>query len=186
MTATDNHGSEQRWESFADRFREGMKQAPGWVESRCGFSRTIQLPEGSFSLARVGPNVMGPRTDEYECNLMRLLEELGVADEFETFRIVCLTYGASAERLGALLKPKQESCAPVEITLRLSVLVPTREKKPRRMVMKPEAIATLRIRPHESTGSMYVNAHRIGEPERFAGQLDIRICQSILDEAEEE
>jgi hypothetical protein len=175
----------ERWQAFVARFREGMKQSSDWVENHETFSRTIQLPRGSFSLTRVGPDVMGPRSDEYECNLLHLFEELGMADDFESFRMICSTYGASAEKLAASLKPKQQPCPPMEIVLRLSILVPVREKKPRRMENKLQSIATLRIHPHQSDGSPYVRAS-FGEPEKFTGQLEIRISESIPDEESEE
>lgn len=166
--------AEEIWEAFAARFREGMKQVPGWTEDNLGmFSRTVQMPEGSFALTHVGPTLMGGSTmDEYECNLMPLFEELGIANYFETFRLFCGTHAGYAEKLSARLKPKQDANIPMDVVLTISP-PPRREKK--RDQMRSQSSTTLRLEPQESSGSPYVRTNFIGMPGKSPFQLSIRI-----------
>jgi hypothetical protein len=157
------------------KFLDGAKRVLGWVATTTDdHRRTVQC---RFAAVGIGDSVMGEPTKTYECNLMYLLEELGVADEFETFKLFCET--GKGTTVSATLVPRKRGDgnkkAPLEVSLYLSRVEAPAPRRGRPPGDSPRPVP-LHLRLYaDETSTPKMSFNEMGDPTKFEGKLDIRI-----------
>lgn len=171
-------GERKALKPMFDRLLEGFRQVRGWAETATDY-RCSRIP-CRFVPADAGAYVMGAITKTYECNLMYLLDELGVSNDFEAFTLVCET--GRGTTVGATLIPRESGRGvdiPIEVTLYLSVVEPSPRRSKRSNAL-PRSLV-LRLKPYAGeTSTPKKLFSEIGDPAKFAGNLEIRIREAVL------
>lgn len=159
---------------------DGAKRRVEWATNAAGeLCRSVGVPTGGLVPKFVGQVVQGEPTRTYERNLMNLLEELGVADEFETFKLLCET--GSGTTVSATLVPKKTDNEEgrIEVFLYLSQADPPAARRRRPSGDSPRRLPPLHLIPYsDETSTQKFSFNEMGDPTKFEGKLEIRIREA--------
>jgi hypothetical protein len=165
-------------QALIERVERGT--AGGWEVVNGAVRRLFDLGQGQFQPVTVGGAVLGSPTSTYECDLLNLLDQLGVASEFETFKLICKTNNDTM--VGAILvprrRPEKSAEQQLEVLLYLSAAAPAPRKGKRHDENVPRRVV-IRLHPYTSSGSPFVTFNEMGDPAKFNGRLEIRIREAI-------
>jgi hypothetical protein len=172
-------------ESGAPESLERTQEHLGWEIVAGSLRRLIGLSPGQFRLATEGApaNLLGSPTQTFECDLTPRLAEMGMASEFESFKLVCVSENVT--KVDAILVPKSRKenvDRPIEVVLLLSRSVS--KGKGKHATIEQQPLATIRLFPFSSRPSTLPRTVNIDDPETFSGQLEIRVREAQLDDLE--
>lgn len=156
-----------------------QRQAPGqWEFGPLGvLRRFIEIPMGQLQDVGEPGAVLGAPTGRHELDLSYLLDELGVAADFESLKLIIKT--GDQIHAAALLVPRRRMEAPVQRLLALEIRLLGPGGRPSRR----ERIV---LHPGLQTRSRFVPLGRSADPSTFCGQLEVAIRELPPDVEDED
>lgn len=166
------------WSRVLERVKSGL--LPDWRVDPLGAAVRgfFQLQPGQLQLVQEGAFVLGSPTQHYEGDLSRVLEELGIASEFESFKLVCNT--GDATRVGVILRPRGDAEGAVEVAIYWPSGSGGRQQGRKRgaAVPRPRHALPIRVRTDLPNDTRFVNVDELEDPSTFSGQLEIVIREA--------